>query len=168
MLTQYTSYDEIRAAIGVAQEEIEDDVLSLPNYELILGFDLDELGDFTPTVQALFLALIDNTVTPSPTVNEARFVSIMQVYAPYVIARHLLRTLTMFAPKLIKDSKTEMDRMTDPYADTKVAVESFYQLMRTRLLAAYGVLYPSTTFAVIKTPVPLIAVGLAADPVTGV
>lgn len=167
MLTQYASYDEIRSALGVAEEEIPDDVLKQSIFEQVLGFNLGGIGDFTPTMQAHFLDLIDTTVTPSPTVSESRYVSILKVYATYVVARHLLLTLDMFAPQTIKDSKTEMVRIADPYKDVKAGVETFYQQMRALLLAAYLVLYPSATP---KNPVlfvALLAVGLGVDPVTG-
>lgn len=167
MLTTYTTNDEIRAALGVAEEEIEDVVLALPNYELVLSFDLEDLGVFSPTIEATFLTLIDTTATPSPSVNEARFVSILKVYAAYVIARHLLRTLAMFAPQTIKDSKTELQRVSDPYENVRAGVESFYQLMQVRLLKAFGVLFPSITLPTVPTLAPLTAVGLAADPVLG-
>jgi len=97
MLTTYTAYDEIRAALGVAPEEITDDVLELPNYELVLSFDLEDMGDFDPTIEATFLTLSNTTTTPSPSVDEQRFISIVKVYSAYVIARHLLNSLSMFA-----------------------------------------------------------------------
>lgn len=167
MLTQYTSYDDIRAAIGVAEEEITDSVLELHTYELVLEFDLSDIGAFVPTIQQHFLDLTNTTTTPTPSVDEERFISMLQVYAAYVIARHLLMTLKMFAPQTIKDSKTEIVR-DDPYEDTKVGVEIFYQQMRARVLAAYLVLYPATVVSQTFSLVPLIAVGLALDPVTGV
>ena len=168
MLTQYTAYDDIRAALGVAPEEITDSVLALPNYELILEFDLEELGTFSPTFRDQFLLLIDTVATPTPSVNESRFVSILRVYAAYVIAKHLLYSMEMFAPVTIKDAKTEMVRTTDPYKDTRAGVENFYQVMRARLLAAYLVLFPTDALTNRVPTVPMIAVGLAADPVLGV
>lgn len=165
MLTAYTTYDEVRAALGVAEEEIPDAVLSLPNYELVLQFDLDELGNFNPTMRDLFATVTASTYAAS--VNEKRFASILQVYACYVIARHLLNSFEMFAPQIIKDSKTEMGRNADPYKDTRAGVELFYQQMRARLLAAYGVLFPLAAVPVRAPFFALIAVGLAVDPVTG-
>src|SRR6185369_7337201 len=162
MLTQYTSYDEIRAALGVAEEEIPDDVLSLPKYELELGFELDELApDADPTLNAHFLTLIDSVATPSPSVDQTRYVSIMKVYATYSVARQLLKTLPMFAPQGIRDAKTGVDRIADPYAQTLAGVASFYEQMRTRLLAAYLELFPSATVEADVEFVPLLATGLA-------
>jgi len=167
MLTSYTSFDEVRSAIGVAEEEITDDVLSQTIFELVLGFDLGDIGIFVPTIQDHYLALIDTVATPAPSVDEGRFISILRVYATYVVARHLLRTLEMFAPQTIKDAKTELARVADPYADVKAGVEVFYQQMRARLLAAYLVLFPSATPNNAVSFSPLLAVGLGVDPVTG-
>lgn len=166
MLTEFTSYDEIRAAIGVAQEEIPDVVLALPNYEYVLDFDLDEMGTFSPTMIEEYRIVQALSTSPAPTVDEARFVSILKVYAAYVIARHLLNTLPMFAPQIIKDSKTELQRQ-DPYEATRAGVESFYLLMRARLLAAYGILFPLATITPVANVPALLAVGLASDPVLG-
>jgi len=80
----------------------------------------------------------------------------------------LLNSLSMFAPKTVKDSKTELERIVDPYKDVRAGVESFYLLMRARVLRAFGVLFPSVTLPTAATLAPLIAVGIAADPVTGV
>lgn len=167
MLTEYTSYDEIRAALGVAPEEITDDVLALPNYESILLFDLADLGAFTPAVVDYYSGLVAQLPT-SLSVDEARFVSILNVYAPYVIARHLTISIDMFAPKIITDSKTTMTRIQDPYKDTKAGIQSFYELMRARLIAAYTVLFPLATPPTKTLLISLLAIGLATDPVTGV
>src|SRR4051812_18526952 len=99
MLTQYAAYDEIRAALGVAEEEITDTVLSLPNYELMLQFELEELGTFSPTIDATYQTLIDSVATPSPTTDERRFVNIMRVFSTYSVARQLTKSVAMFAPK---------------------------------------------------------------------
>lgn len=168
MLTQYTTYDEIRAALGVAQEEIEDEVLELPNYERMLVFDLEDIGTFDPTLQAQYLTLIDSDATPSPTVDEQRFVSIMKVFCTYSVAKQLLVTLPMFAPQQIKESKTELVRISDPYKDAKAGVTSFYEQVRARLLAAYKVLYPSAGGETARSADAfLVATGLSVDPVTG-
>ena len=167
MLTQYTTYDDIRAAIGVAEEEIPDVVLALRNYEMVLQFELvDLLPKAVPTLDAYFLTLVVSTHTATP--DELRFIQMLQVFSAYVVARHLLLVLPMFAPVTVKDSKTELVRTTDPYSATKAGVASFYQLMRARVLAAYLVLFPS---AVLDNPTvrhPLLAVGLGSDPVRGV
>ncbi len=171
MLTTYTTYDEVRAALGVAEEEITDNVLSLPNYELVLSFNLEDIDvELVITAPALGVDATYRTLVPeayAKSVLEARFFSIVQVYAAYVIARHLLNTLPMFAPQTIKDSKTELARIADPYADTRAGVESFYFLMRSRLIKAFVQLVPTASVPVAASYSFLTAVGLAADPVSG-
>lgn len=159
MLTQYTSYDEIRAALGVAPEEITDDVLSLPSYEQVLVFNL---YDLSTGMAAYYLAL-----GTSLSANEQRFKDLLQVYATYMVASHLLISLSMFAPKDIKDAKTEMIRIDDPYAATREGVLAFLDLMRNRLLAAYLVLVPAATLPATATLVVMAVSPLGTDPVTG-
>lgn len=173
MLTQYTSYDEIRAALGVAPEEITNDVLSLPQYEMTLQFELDELGvdaagaPLSPTLNDKFLALIDVDTTPNPTVDETRFVNIMKVFCSYSVAQQLCFSVTIFSPMIVKDAKTELVRIKDPYKDTKAGVTQFYQLMRARVLVAYKKLYPAVVEATPTTGISMLAVPAGSDPVLG-
>lgn len=44
MLTEYTTYEEIRAVLGVADEELEDAVLAQPLFERQLILDLDDIN----------------------------------------------------------------------------------------------------------------------------
>ena len=44
MLTEYTTYEEIRAVLGVADEELEDVVLAQPLFERQLILDLDDIN----------------------------------------------------------------------------------------------------------------------------
>jgi len=160
MLTDYTSYDDIRAALGVAPEEITDEVLALNSYEQILTFDL---YDLTPAIGPYYLAL-----SGVLTADQERFKDLMQVYAAYVIAKHLLTSLPMFGPQSIKDAKTEIQRISDPYKATREGVLAFYELMRARLLAAYLVLVPSAPISSAAVFNVMAAIPLGADPVTGV
>jgi len=160
LLTQYTSYDDIRAALGVAPEEITDDVLGLTSYEQILTFDL---YDITPAIGSYYLALPGSGLTA----DQERFQDLMQVYAAYVIAQHLLTSLPMFGPQSIRDAKTEIQRISDPYKATREGVIAFYGLMRARLLAAYLVLVPAAPISSAAVFNPMAAIPLGTDPVTG-
>lgn len=160
MLTQYTSYDEIRGALGVAEEEITDEVLALPIYEQILLF---ELYDMDPGMEAAFLAL----PTTSLSANQQRFKDLMQVFSAYVLAKQLLITLPMFGPQTIKDAKTELVRVNDPYKETREGVFGFYNLMKGRVLAAYQVLVPGAVLPTAPVITFMSGIALGADPVTG-
>ncbi len=50
-LTDYTSYDEIRAVLGVSDEELEDGTLALPLYLTML---LMEFDDIEPTLDVQY------------------------------------------------------------------------------------------------------------------
>lgn len=161
-LSQFTSSDAVRAALGVADEEITNQDIGLPMYEQVLQLDLYELE---PTIAAYFLALpVDISAR---TAAQTRFSDLMNLYSCYVVAKHLLISLSMFAPKLIKDSKTEMDRVVDPYAQTREGVLAFYRSLRAKLLAAYGVLVPTTVTPTAVAFLAMFSVPLGTDPVTG-
>ena len=44
-LTDYTSYDEVRAALGVSAEELEDETLQLDFYSISLTAELEDIAD---------------------------------------------------------------------------------------------------------------------------
>lgn len=164
----YTSYDEIRAALGVSDEEVDDGVLGLPLYGNHLGMEFNNITDefalsedITTTVET-----IEGVVPATRTKAQRRVLSSVSLFATYAVARHLGTTLPMMAPKSISDGKAVVTRFSDsPYKSTLLSVESQYEKARQGLAAALAALN-STTAA----QVPLVFMGVsspAVDPVTG-
>lgn len=151
-LLNYTTYDDIRAALGVSDEELGDDVLSLQIYEDSLRFELD---DVHPDLAALHTTLES---TPVLTSAQERFMSACRGFATYAVARSLTSTLPMFGPKSIEDGKARMERFADPYKATIEAVNKSYAAWKARLEAAYGTLMSTSkptvfmSYAVSATP----------------
>ena len=158
MLTDYTSYDEIRAALGVSDEELEDATLALAMYEQDLLLDLEEIHDTIPTAY--------NALSGALSADQLRFQRCVQVFSTYAVARHLLTGLPLFAPKRVQDGRAEQERVNDPYADTRVGVQGMYTRLRTKLAAAFNTLFPAETATPPVTPIYAVGVGLALDPVT--
>ena len=102
-LLNYTTYDDIRAALGVSDEELEDGVLGLQLYEDSLSF---ELSDIHPDLDALHTTLES---TPVLTSAQERFMAACRGFATYAVARSLTSTLPMFGPKSIEDGKARME-----------------------------------------------------------
>lgn len=151
-LLNYTTYDDIRAALGVSDEELEDDVLGLQLYEDHLSF---ELSDVHPELAALHTSFESIAVLTSA---QERFMVACRGFATYAVARALTSTLPMFGPKSVEDGKARMERFADPYKATIEAVNKSYAAWKTRLEAAYGTLMSTSkptvfvSYAVSATP----------------
>lgn len=159
-LTDFATYDEIRAVLGVSDEELEDSTLALPMYLKILQM---EFADMAETLESQYLTI---KASPAPTAVEQKFLDVVSVFSAYAISKNLLTSMPLFAPKRITDGRAETDRVTDPFEGVKSGVNSTYLTMRARVLIALGL---------IGTPVPAAtertyfsAVGLATNPITNV
>lgn len=136
-LVDFTSYADIRAALGVVVDEIQDEVISLPIYENNLGMALD----------AIDLALIaDHGVVKAKllgarTANETRFMRAMQLYTTYVVARQLTTSLPLFSPKEINDGKASLVRYAqNPFETTIKGVLQLCETYRLLVISSYGAL----------------------------
>jgi hypothetical protein len=158
-ITDFTTYEEVRAALGVSSEELEDTTLALDLYGLNLSVELSEIG---ATLAAEFLALT------APTAGaEQNFVDAVKLFAPYAIARQVLPALPLLAPKSITDGKASITRDSSaPFKETALRVQTDYERFKKWLADRYsdfkGASAPATPvrpFMAVVTP--------ATDPVTG-
>lgn len=161
-LTTYTSYDEVRAALGVAPKELEDTTLALPLYVDYLLGELDDVNagivdEFT-TVAAI--------AEISRTAAQQRFYLAVRLFATYSTAKQLTGSLSMFGPKDIGDGKALVSRFADsPYRQVIASVQKEYERLRSRLEAAYAAL--ASTSVSVGTRTYLSVVSPSSDPVTG-
>ena len=84
-LTAYTSYADVRAALGVTPKELSDDTLALPLYEnvLVLAFGKQDAG---------FQAFLDTTLAVvGPSALQSYFLRLAQVFATYTVAQAAAR-----------------------------------------------------------------------------
>lgn len=161
-ITVFTSYADIRAALGVGIAEIPDAVISLPLYENSLGVEMDKLS---LTLEADFVA---TTALAVKTAAQTRFLRSVQLFATYAVARQLTGALPLFSPKEIHDGKASMIRYAaNPYAATVAAVKSSFEDAKTAALAAIAAI--GSTGATTSTGVRayLSVVTPSYDPVTG-
>lgn len=161
MLTDFTTYDEVRAVLGVAEDELEDVTLSMPLYERLLGLDLEDVGAGITTEYLSVKAIAEG----SRTTAQQNFFRLAQLFSSYAVAKHLLVSLPYFSEFRIKDGRAEMQRQQDPFELTADGVIGGFNDLRLRLSAAFTALAGGTTL--VRT-VRLIATstGLAVDPVT--
>lgn len=159
-LTDFASYDEIRAVLGVSDEELEDGTLALPMYLKLLQLDF---GDIAGTLEAQYLAA-KASITPSAA--EQKLVDVVSVFSAYAISKHLLTSLPLFAPKRITDGRAETDRVTDPFEGVREGVNSTYQTLKARVLIALSNTGTPTTVATQRAYFAV--AGLAINPITNI
>lgn len=159
MLTLYTTYDDIRAALGVSDEELEDATLALRLYADHLDADLD---DISYDLRSTFQTTLQKTVK---TDIENRFLQATRMFAVYSVSKALTTSLPMFSPKSVEDGKARVDRFNDPYKKTITEVGAQYERWRNRLLLAYqelgqvGATKTTRSYMSVVTP--------SSDPITG-
>lgn len=161
-LTDYTSYAEIRAVLGVAEDEIDDATLELGVYSLNL---LAEFEDISSTLLADYaiVALID---AGDRTALQAKLFNAVQLFAPYAVGKQLASSLPIFSPHSITDGKSGFTRYADsPYKQAIAECLRQYSANRQRLADAYAG-FTSTDTAIPLAPYLTIS-SPATDPVTG-
>lgn len=164
-LIHYTTYQEVRATLGVSTTELTDATLALDLYATVLDMELDAVNPLVIT-QFDRITAIEAPATPTPL--EAKFAASVRIFAAYALAKHLVSTLPLFSVKQLEDGKANFDRFDDAYADLKEDIEAMYMNFRARVGLLLSQL--ETTPVVLPEPVSLITsvtAPLAVDPVTG-
>jgi len=160
-LTEYTSPDDIRAALGVTSDELPDATISLKLYEYGLTADLEEIDSGLPAQFAEVKAV------STPSAEQTRFLEATALFATYAVAKHLLTSLPLFAFKEVTDGKASDVRFAlDPYKATTERVEAKFAQAATRLKAAIaGLESASAASPTLRTFFSVAS--LSSDPVTG-
>lgn len=160
-LLTYTTYDDIRAALGVSSDEIEDATLSLALYELNLTSEFEDIDLSLESTYATVSALTSRTDV------QERFLQATRLFSTYAVAYQATTSLPLFSPKDITDGKAAFSRYADsPYKEVIKRVEQMHGKYKSRLeqaLAANNaVSAPSIAYR------PYLSVGVpTSDPVTG-
>jgi len=170
LLTYVSSYEDIRALLGVSSDELADSTMELRVFErsMIEGFyDIDITLDLAQgTVLAAF-AVVSAIANASRTSNQQSLFANVQSYATYYVAGDLASTLPQFSPKTITDGKAMVQRHADSgYRDTLAGIAIGKARAGSRLKRAYtlsvgGTVTAATVFDGLLISVP------DSDPVTG-
>lgn len=158
-------FETIRAILGVSDDEVSDEVLNLPIYNLQAQ---EALTDVSETLQGSVQAA--KGLTP-PTPKSTRLVKLAETYQAYATAKMLLTALPMFAPKRITDGRAEQERVQDPFKDVKEGLGAALIDLRYKTKQAEAVFNAeqsgTTAPAATRTFYTLVSsAGLATDPVT--
>ena len=158
-LTAYTSYADVRAALGVSQKDLSDETLGLPYYEDSLVEGLDSVHS------SLIPAFDESTATDPQTPAQSRLTRSFRVLATLITARAAIPALRMAAPQQVTDGKAAFTRFNDPLAELSRALDEKYNQARVRAEEALAQLTTSNSSTVPR--VWFSAVTPGSDPVTG-
>lgn len=161
-LEDYISFDDVRAALGVSDDEIEDTTLSLDLYAFNL---VAELEGISLTLPADYAAQKETSPSTWSDIQN-RFHQSVRVFSAYAVAKQALTALPLFAPKEQTDGKAGVVRFAqNPYKDTITGVLVSYDQARLRLVTAYGAITSLIPIAVTR---PYLHVAVPQrDPVLG-
>lgn len=162
MLTDYTTYDDIRSALGVSSDDIEDSTLLLETWDNHLQFELEDVNAGLPAGYAVVVAVQSG----SRTAAQAKLYRATRLFATLAVANALSAALPMFGPKDVSDGKAVVSRFADsPYKATVKEVKAQLSIARERLKSAWAELNVSTATASTR---PYMSVASpSVDPVVG-
>lgn len=159
-IINFTTFNDIRAVLGVSDDEIEDATLSLDIFELNLTSELEDIsvnliGDYSTVAE----------LTTRTAVQE-RFYQATRLFSAYAVAYQATGSLPLFSPKDISDGKATVSRYADsPYREVIKKVSAQYEKFKVKLEKAYAEFGSSS--APSRTIPSLFAVASGArDPVT--
>ena len=155
-LIDYTTPSDIRAVLGVNDEELEDSTLGLEVYSISLEGELEDVAVSLPSEYATVAAIDEAARTDA----QRRFYLATRLFATYVVAQQLGSGLPMFGPKDITDGKAGVSRFADsPYKQTIEEVKRQYKKSRRRLEDAFSAVTSTSanttvfrTFMVVSSP----------------
>jgi hypothetical protein len=162
MITDYTSFDDIRAALGVSDEEIADGTLQLGSWSTLLDEDLREVNE---DLLETFSTLIADEVNWTP--EERRLVGLIKLYSTYAVAFRLLDSSELFGFLRVADGRASTERVPDAYRNLRANVTAMLGRIKSKLIAALLVVFPGTDVPALTALTYFAAVGTATDPVTG-
>lgn len=160
MITDYTTFDDVRAALGVSSDELEDATLGLKLYADYLDGELEDIDLTLPTIYDTL------SNEPAPTAVQKRLVTTCRLFATFAVAKQLLAALPLFATKSQTDGKAAIGRFDNPYKDTIKQVNEQFDRQRNRLIAALAAVGTTVTDA--TSLVRMSVVSPDFDPVTGI
>lgn len=161
-ITAYTSFDDIRAVLGVSIDELEDPTISLPVYALNLEAELRDISPQLPSD----LEAVRGKEPSLRTSDETWLLQMGQLFVTYSVANQLSSAMPMFSPKEISDSKASLSRFSmNPFTETIKRVKEQFETTKSRLTAAYDVVKANSGTKV--RPAYMVVSRPGRDPVTG-
>lgn len=165
ILTDYTTYAEIRSTCGLSSDELPDSVLANELYINVLDLALADVELPTeepgPGPLADRFLVIKAIAEASRTTAQQKLYNLTRLFSTYAVALEVVVSLSMRAPKSVSDSKASLVRFSP---------ESTYELVidaiRKKLDDLKGMIEGINATTVTTLPY-LNVVNPATDPVTG-
>jgi len=160
MLTDYTSYENIRVTLGLTLRELPDTLLAAEIYDLNLEVEINGIGSDIPALYT--------TASGESTEEADAFVRAVRVFSTYSVAKNCAEALPLFSSKGITDGKAGVFRDgNSPYELTMEKIGASYDRAYRLLEEAYA----DYTGGSVETHAPAVILGISSpdfDPVTGV
>jgi hypothetical protein len=133
VLTDFTTYDSVRAVLGLTARVLPDAIVSADVYSLALKAELRDVGE---SVLAGADLIGDFTgLTASQTLVEAAFFDATRLFAPHAVAFKALTATPELSPYYVTDSKAAFRK---DQSRSAAAVTADYQRYRRLLIVAYA------------------------------
>lgn len=161
MLTEYTTYDDIRAALGVSEEELSDETLGLDLHLTLLE---EAVLDANAALPAAWDALPDDADTW--TADEKLFAARFKLFATYSVAYSLLDSAELFGFLKVADGRASTERVPKSYENLRTNVTAMFVRVKAKLLAALLLVDPLATVTTAAAMSYVSAVPGGTDPVT--
>ncbi len=163
VLTDFTSYDEIRSLLGVNDDELSDNVLGLNLYLFAFYGEAKDIGGSAVGDFLTIKAVAEGSRTP----EQQEFFQTFLVFSSYAVAKELIPSLPLFSPKNITDGKAGLSRYSEsPYRDTIESILLGLSRYKEEAKTAYA-----ATGGIAGASLPVISLFLPSspnyDPVTG-
>ena len=168
-LTDYTSYAEVRAVLGVSATELPDSVLAQPQWDSLLTLDLEDVSTNLPAKYAYMVEMYAEVFAePADGLlkNERRFYELTRLYASYSTARTLLTSLPLFAVKDLTDGRASFSRGIGDFAEVRDAVLGMCTTLKSKLSIAYLKIDSTATLYTSNTQSFTVSTGIAISPIT--
>ena len=147
--------------------ELTDDTLALPHYVTLFELEMSDVDEGVGAVNSMY-ATIEAIDPGTRTANQVSYYNLYRLLAAYSVARQLLGSLAMFAPKRIQDGRAAVERVDDPYSAARAGINAGYTGLLARLKALLGILDPGVVLTPPGIGIMILASPLGVDPVTGI
>lgn len=161
VITDYTSFAEVRTTVGLSKDELTDETLSLEIYanSLELAFGGVTLSENSPgpgSVVNAFKTVLAISPQENRTEVQQAFYNLTKLFAAYQVSLEVATSLSMRAPKTLSDSKVTIgrfspqdtwkdviDALTLKLADVKDRIEDLGEDDTTGTVSMFHVIKPS-------------------------
>lgn len=162
-LIDYTTLDDIRAVLGISEEEVSNADLSLESFAISLELKLSDISESLASAYSAVKAIPEASMTA----KQLRFYKTVRLYAAYAVAENLLTSLPNFGFKVVTDGKAKTERF-DHWEDVKSGILATLNSLKIKVRIALAAI--DGTYVAPETVAGVFIVGVATstNPVTGV